>query len=304
MSAASRPLAAAPSAVEGLLAGAVARLAAAGVGTPRLDARLLLAHASKRNADAFVLSPDRITLNEAEIAAFHQLVGRRAGRMPLAYLTGHKEFWSLDLAVSEATLIPRPDSETLIESGLALLSGRQRQRLSVADIGCGSGALLLAALSALPAATGVGCDCSEKAVDQAARNGRRLGPGKRARFVRADWCRPADAGWRQLVAGGPYDLVLCNPPYIPDADIDGLAPEVAAFEPRVALAGGADGLASYRRLAPLIGGLLAPGGHAVLELGGGQAGAVAEIVTGAGLAVIGTSCDLASVERCITVKIG
>jgi release factor glutamine methyltransferase len=200
------------------------------------------------------------------------LVSRRAAHEPLALILGRREFWSLDFAVSPASLIPRPDSETLIEAALAFFADRNPPR-HVLDLGTGTGCLLLAALSEFPAAFGVGLDQSLPAASLAARNAAALGMADRAAFLCGDWAAALD---------GRFDLILCNPPYIPTSDIQSLMPEVARFEPRHALDGGADGYSAYRRLIPDLGRLLELSGAAVLETGAGQAAAIAELAQGAG----------------------
>ena len=195
------------------------------------------------------------------MARLAPLVARRAAHEPLALILGRREFWSLEFAVSPATLIPRPESETLIEAAVAAFAHCAPPRLLL-DLGTGTGCLLLAALSEFPAALGVGVDCSAEAAALAAGNAVALHLADRALFVCGDWADPLDA---------QFDLVLCNPPYVRTADLDGLMPEVARHEPRTALDGGPDGFAAWRRLLPALPRLLAPEGVAVLEIGAGQA---------------------------------
>lgn len=273
------------------LAAATARLRAAGIESAAGDARLLLAHALGVDAAAIVGRPERV-LDAAAAARFDALVARRARHEPVAYLLGRREFWSLDLAVSPATLIPRPDSETVVEAVLAQLSDRAAA-LAVLDLGTGSGCLLLALLSELPAAHGVGVDADPDALAVAAANARRLGLGARARFRRGDWAAGID---------DQYDVVVANPPYIPRRDIDGLAPDVARFEPRRALDGGDDGLDAYRAIVPALPRLVAPGGIAALEVGEGQAEAVTALLAGADFLTLGTRCDLSGHPRCVIVR--
>jgi release factor glutamine methyltransferase len=219
-------------------------------------------------------------------------IDRRVAREPLSHILGHREFWSLDFRVDGSVLDPRPDSETLVEAGLAALAERDRP-WRLLDLGTGSGCLLLALLKELPAATGVGVDRSPAALRIAADNADRLGLSGRARFASGDWA---------VGLAGEFDLILCNPPYIPSHAIAELAPEVALYEPRLALDGGPDGLACYRRLAPQLGPLAAPGGSIVLELGEGQANTVAGLMEGAGLTVGGVKRDLTGRARALVLQ--
>ena len=219
-----------------------ARLDAAGVDSPRLDARLLLGHAAGLSQEALLREPGR----RVDAAAYDALLDRRVAREPLALILGWQEFWSLRFEVSAATLIPRPDSETLIEAALAARPDRGLVR-SVLDLGTGTGCLLLAALHEFTGAWGLGIDLSPAAAALAAANARALGLDRRAAFVCADWAAPVAAR---------FDLVLSNPPYIPSGGIAGLMPEVARFEPGRALDGGIAGLDAYRTLLALLPGVL------------------------------------------------
>lgn len=260
---------------------AARHLARAGIAQPRLDARLLAAH---------VLDQGERSLENGRHERLRELVRRRAAREPLAHITGYREFWSLTFAVTRHTLVPRPDSETLIEAALAWpASGRA----AVLDLGSGSGCLLAALLSERPEWWGLGLDIDAAALAVAGRNLDALGLGARARLVRGDWTE---------CLAGPFDVVLCNPPYIADREWPDLEPEVAAFEPRIALAGGADGLACYRRIAPRLGSLMSAGGAAFLEVGAGQASAVAELLRRHALDVVDIKEDLAGIPRCVVAR--
>lgn len=261
-----------------------ARLAAAGIDNPRLEARLLLAHTLGCTPADLLREPSRAVPPEA----FDALLDRRSGHEPLAYILGHREFWSLDFAVSPATLIPRADSETVVEAALAACPAPRR----VLDLGTGTGCLLLAVLHERPGAFGIGTDLTPEAAGLAARNARALGLADRAAFVCTDWAAALD---------GRFDLILSNPPYIETAAIDGLMPEVAAHEPRRALDGGADGAAAYRRILGELPRILAPDGVAVLELGAGQAAGVAAEALARGFCA-GFRSDLGGIQRAILLR--
>jgi release factor glutamine methyltransferase len=252
---------------EALRAGAD-RLGEAGIDNPRLEARLLLAHALGRTSE------DLIRELNAPVAAseFANLIERRAALEPMAFILGWREFWSLRFRVSPATLIPRPDSETVVEAALGLCPSTQASP-RVLDLGTGTGCLLLAFLHERPSGFGVGIDLSESAARLAHLNARALGLDARSSFLCGYW---ADS------VGGRFDLVLSNPPYIATGELAGLMPDVAGHEPLAALDGGVCGLSAYRAIITALPGLLAPAGAAVLELGAGQSGAVASIAEAAG----------------------
>lgn len=267
------------------VAGAL-RWAAARIGgpTPRLDAELLLAQLLGVPRETLLMGAAAPTFAPA---AYAGLVARRAAGEPVAYIIGRKSFWTLELAVTPAVLIPRPDSETLIETALARA---ERPPGRILDLGTGSGALLLAALSAWPQAWGVGVDRSAAALAVARGNARALGLAGRAAFVQGNW---------GTALSGRFDLVLANPPYV---GIGGpVDPAVAAFEPAMALFAGRDGLEAYRALLPDVARLLAPGGLAVLELGAGQAPAVTALARRLGLAG-DTVPDLAGHPRALWLR--
>ena len=273
------------------VAGAAARLAAAGIEEPRRDARLLACRLLGGGPELLLAHPER-PLSAAEAARIEAAVARRAAREPVSRILGEREFWSLPFGLNAATLDPRPDSETLVAAVLAELPDR-RARLSLLDLGTGSGCLLLALLSELPAAAGCGIDSSAAAVAQAGANAARLGLAVRATFLRHSWTDGLD------LAGAPWDVVVSNPPYIASGEIAALAPEVAHYDPPAALDGGADGLAAYRALIPAAGRALRPGGLIALEIGEGQAEAVEALLAAAGLAPLRRARDLAGVERCL-----
>jgi len=237
--------------------------------TPRLDAELLM-------AEAFGVTRSELLLRHMRDAvppAFEPLLQRRLAHEPVAYILGRQEFFGLDFQVDPAVLIPRADSEVLVEAALAARPDARR----VLDCGTGSGALLLAVLANLPQARGVGIDRSPGALRVAAANAAALGLGDRARMLLADWDQP---GWPEQL-GGPFDLVLANPPYVEEAA--DLSVSVRAHEPAGALFAGPEGLDAYRALLPQLPALLAPGGVALVEIGATQADAVAAIARSAGL---------------------
>ncbi len=251
--------------------------------TPRLDAELLMAHALGIPRETLLLS----RLDDDAPAAFAQFLARRLAHEPVAYITGHRAFWTIDLEVAPGVLIPRPDSETLIEAALAHFG--DAGPATILDLGTGPGTLLLAALDQWPDARGLGIDRSEQALAIAACNAERLGLANRALFRHGDWGQ----GLTER-----FDLILCNPPYVETGAA--LAPDVDDWEPPEALYAGPDGLDEYRRLAPQIAALLAPGGIACIEIGAGQQAAVAALFAGRGFTISSRS-DLSSIPRCLTL---
>jgi release factor glutamine methyltransferase len=273
------------------LADAVMLLAGAGIEEPRREARLLLASALSVDTASILGHPDRL-LERSEHARFAALLGRRAAHEPTARVLGRREFWSLDFALTPETLVPRPDSETVVEAALANISNR-RAALRILDFGTGTGCLLLALLSELPASTGVGIDFAPKAALAARRNAAALGLAGRSQFVAGSW---------GTAIAGRFDVIVANPPYIASGAIAGLAPEVARYDPTIALDGGTDGLDSYRALAPDVVRLLGDNGLAVVELGAGQAESAGAILRWAGLAIAAICNDLEGIERCLVLR--
>jgi release factor glutamine methyltransferase len=259
---------------------------AAGIDAPELDARVLVGHA---------LGLDHAGLAAAEIqelpgSAALQIDGfavRRLSREPVARIVGVKEFWGLSFIVTRAVLVPRPETETLVDVTLSLADRAAPSR--IADLGVGSGAILLALLAELPGARGIGFDVAADALDVARANAQRLGLADRADFVLGDFA----------AAAGTFDLVVSNPPYIPSADIATLSPDVREHDPRQALDGGPDGLAAYRTIAAIARSLLAPAGHLVIEIGAGQESAVSELFTQSGLAITAVRHDLSGIPRVV-----
>ena len=257
-----------------------------------LDARLLTGHALGLDLTGLITSAQR-QLTENESAQLEAFVRRRLAGEPVARILGYREFWGLPLQLSSATLVPRPDTETVVELALELLRADDatNRPLRIADLGTGSGAILLALLSELPTATGFGTDISEQALQTAAANAKRVGLTPRATFIACDYA----AG-----LSGRFDLMVSNPPYIRSADIPDLALEVRAYDPLAALDGGADGLDAYRALIPQAAGLLAPGAALVVEAGEGQSGPINTLMTIAGLTPTGApKADLAGISRAV-----
>lgn len=235
--------------------------------TPRLDAELLMAHALGVSHQDLLLKH----LNDPEPDGFAGLAARRLNHEPVAYITGSRGFWTVEIGVGPGVLVPRADSETLIEAAVAHFAGSEGPK-RVLDLGTGPGTLLLAALAEWPQAHGLGIDASERALQYAADNAIDLEMDERARFKLGDWATDLH---------GQFDLILCNPPYIGTAEE--LGPEVRDHEPAGALFAGADGLHDYRLIIPDLPRLIAPGGIAVLEIGWTQGEAVSVLMRGAGL---------------------
>ncbi len=264
-----------------------------GIETPALDGRLLLGAVLDLDLTGLIAAADRILTGD-EAARVSLLARRRLGGEPVARILGHKEFWGLPLALSPATLVPRPDTETIIEAALEILRGEQRLQapLRIADIGTGSGAILLALLSELPNAIGTGTDIAVEALTTARHNAQEVGLSERSFFIACDYASGAH---------GPFDLIVSNPPYIPSGEIAGLSIEVREHDPRLALDGGADGLDAYRAIIPAAFALLSAGGLLIVEVGQGQHAAVAELMAAAGFTLQDApKTDLGGVVRAVT----
>jgi release factor glutamine methyltransferase len=260
--------------------------------TPDLDARVLVAHALDLDHAGLIRDAAR-TLASDEIDAVASVTARRLKREPVARIVGVKEFWSLPLMVNAATLVPRPETETVVEAALAAIDagGGRNRPLRVLDIGTGSGALLLALLAELPNATGTGTDISIAALQVARGNAGRNRLAARTRLVACDVA---------TALSGPFDLVVSNPPYVVRDTIAQLAPGVRDYEPHVALDGGPDGLDAYRTIAAQAPRVLAPRGQLALELGAGQSEAVAAILAEHGLAATAVARDIYGILRALT----
>ena len=260
-------------------------LAERGIGNGRLDAELLLADLLQLDRVGLYLNFDR-PLTAAELADFRERVGRRARREPLQYILGRSEFWSLPFRVGPAVLVPRPDTEVLVEEALA----RAVPAACILDVGTGSGAIAVALAHELPAARLTAVDISSEALAIAAENARTNGVAERIDFATADL---------HVLPEGTFDLVVANPPYIPAADLAELMPEVRDYEPQLALHGGADGLDAYRALARQASRLLVTGGWLLVEVGVGQAAAVQELLAAAGLGELFCRNDYAGIPRVV-----
>jgi release factor glutamine methyltransferase len=241
--------------------------------SPRGEARILWEHAN------------------GNPAAFEGLICRRLADEPIAYITGHKEFWSLDFGVGPGVLVPRPETETLVEQALGELPDRN-QNHRLLDLGTGSGCLLIALLKELPNSSGVGLDASEIALDWARRNIVRHGLESRCALLGGDW----------TAVTGSFDIIVSNPPYVRSGDLASLSPDVRDYEPQAALDGGPDGLAAYRALAPVLKRHLAPNGQALLEIGAGQSHLVVRVLKAAGLGAEKIAADLAGIPRCVMAR--
>jgi release factor glutamine methyltransferase len=269
-----------------------ARFEAAGIDSAALDARLLAGAVLHLDLTGLIAQgPHQLTMDDAaRLEAFAQ---RRLAGEPVARILGTKEFWGLPLKLSADTLVPRPDTETVVEAVLEILraEGRTQTPLRIADLGTGSGAILLALLTELPDALGIGTDLSAVALDTAKANARDLGLASRADFIVSDYA---------VGLSDPFDVIVSNPPYIRSNEIAALAPEVRGHDPHLALDGGHDGLEAYRRIAPQAAMLLSPRGLLVLEVGQDQDDDVARLVTAAGLTVTGPArTDLAGTGRAV-----
>lgn len=274
-----------------VLASAAACLRSAGIESARREARVLVAHGSGLDQSVLFGYPERLLAAEA-VLAIRTLTRRRAAGEPLSRIVGRREFWSLDFRLSPHTLDPRPDSETLVEAVLELLPERDR-RLRILDLGTGSGCLLLALLSELPHAFGIGVDASAGACATAAENARALKLADRAAFLVSDWATACSGG---------FDIVVSNPPYVVSSDIPRLPAEVREHDPHAALCGGEDGLAGYRVIVRDLPRLLRAEGFAAFEIGAGQRSGVAALLAEAGMSVTSVRRDLAGIERCLVAR--
>jgi release factor glutamine methyltransferase len=270
---------------------AKARLEAVGLSGPVIDARLLVEAAADATRLDIVTDPHRLLSAEQE-ARLEDYLERRSRREPVSHILGRKGFWKIMLQVTPDVLTPRPDTECVVDA--VLKATGEHERLSILDLGVGSGAILLAILAERPNARGLGVDVSEDALAVARDNAAHLGLAGRCALLRGDW---ADG-----LSDVSFDIVTANPPYIASEVIETLEPEVRVHEPRLALDGGADGLDAYRRLAPEILRVLKPGGRFAVEIGYDQKAAVEALFHEAGAEEVSTQQDLAGLDRVVLGK--
>lgn len=276
-------------AARALLIAAAERLAAAGVDSARVDARVLFAHVLGVSSSELLMNSTDVDrrLSADVLERFDAAIARRAKREPVAYITGQKDFWNLTFDVGPGVLVPRPETELMIEWAQHRFRDHDAV-LNALDLGTGSGCILLTFLSIYPKAQGLGVDISDEALSWARRNAHKIGVESRTMFLKNRWAEGIT---------GSFDVIFANPPYIDDTDMAQLAPEVGGHEPHGALHGGADGLDAYRELAPQIAARLNPGGSALVEVGLGQAAAVESLFVARGMDARQTARDLAGIPR-------
>jgi len=261
-----------------------------GIDSAELDARLFVGAALGLDLTGLIAAGGRTTTDD-EARCLENFMRRRLAFDPTARILGTKEFWGLSLRLSPSTLVPRPDTETVVELALEIARDARQTPVRIADIGTGSGAILLALLHEWREASGVGTDLSLEALQTARGNAERLGIASRAMFVSCNYA---------AALSGAFDLIVSNPPYIRSGELADLDPEVRDFDPRIALDGGPDGLDAYRALVPQASRLLAHGGALILEAGCGQSGPISELMTAAGLTAVGPpKADLAGIPRAV-----
>ena len=260
---------------------------------PQLEARILLAFASGVKQTRIIGYPED-KLDNSIISNLEKIMARRKTGEPIAYITGVKEFWGLNFNVTKETLIPRPDSETIVQSVLDTITNHM-DRISILDLGTGSGCLLLALLSELPKAIGVGIDISSTSCKIAKKNAKELGLNNRAKFYQGNWMEGIH---------DQFDIIVTNPPYVAEPDMEFLDREIRLFEPHLALSGGPDGVAAYRLIAKESITRLKTAGILVVEIGINQAQSIRDIFVQNGLKIIKTQRDFSNIDRCILATVG
>ena len=274
-----------PDRLASLLSAATARLKAAGSDTPVLDARLLLQAAGGMTREELIMGPDH-ALTEEQLARYESFIARREQHEPVSRILGTREFYGRTFRVTPATLDPRPDTETLIDAALPMMP----QGARILDLGTGTGAIAVTLLAERPDASGIATDLSPEALAVAQANAEANGVAQRLGFVQGSWFEPVS---------GLFDMILSNPPYIPESEIEGLSADVRNFDPRLALLGGNDGLDPYRVIASRSAAHLAAGGHVLVEIGAGQAEDVTAIFGAWGFMLHGRYQDLGGHVRCL-----
>lgn len=277
-----------PEALKPLLERATLRLAQAGCDTPQLDARLLLQSAASLSREEMILAPERLIEGPA-VERFLGFIERREEREPVSRILGQREFYARPFHITPDVLDPRPDTEALIAAGLALMPEKAR----LLDLGTGSGAIAVTLLAERTDASGIATDLSPAALAVARGNAMRNGVLPRLAFLEGSWFSPVT---------GCFDIIVSNPPYIREAEMAGLSPDVRNFDPRLALVGGADGLDPYRVIASGAGAHLAAGGHVLVEIGAGQSDDVAALFHAAGFIEAGRHKDLGGHVRCLAFR--
>jgi release factor glutamine methyltransferase len=268
---------------------AARRLAETSIPEPRAEARRLVALATERSPESLLVARDEALPEEAE-RRLADVVARRAAHEPFAYIAGEREFWSLAFRVAPSTLIPRPDTETVVQAALDHIRAARVTSPRILDIGTGTGCIALALLSELPGATALATDISDAALRVAETNARSLGLADRVTFRRGVWTDGISE---------TFDVIVSNPPYIREADAASLDADVVDYEPHVALFGGVDGLDAYRAIAADAPRLLKRAGALVLEVGAGQSDDVARLLQSGRLDIVGVRADLSGTPRCV-----
>ena len=271
---------------EDILHKAAASLARAGIATASLDARLLLQHVLGLS-HASLIADANVMITDQEANEFYELLLRRQGREPISRILGKREFYGLEFWLNHATLDPRPDTETLVEEALRFKPEK------ILDLGTGTGAIIISLLANLPNAVAIATDLAPKALEMAARNALAHGVADRLKLIQSDWFAEID---------DQFDMIVSNPPYIPEAEITTLEPEVVNNDPHLALSGGVDGLVAYRKIIHAAPAALKPGGRLILEIGKGQETAILGLLAAAGFAGMQQLTDLSGIIRVISAQ--